>query len=133
MPIHTRWNQIRKLCLAQPAAETERKWGSVETYLIHRKMFFVIILDEQDQPTDCWFNAGKDRFLELTDVPGFRPAPYMGRISWVATKTPQTLPETQWRDLIVHSYRQVASRLPLYRQRELGLVPSVRVPKGKSR
>lgn len=133
MAIHPRWNQIRKLCRALPAAASERKWGNVETYLIHRRMFFVIILDEHDKPSDCWLNAGKNRFLEVTDVPGFRPAPYMGRINWVATRTPQTLALAQWRDLIEHSYRQVASRLPLYRQRELGLMPTGRANKGPTR
>ncbi len=103
-------------------AEYERKWGNVDTYLVCRKMFFVVIRSEEEQPTDCWFKAGSERFLELTDLPGFRSAPYLGRRHWVATRTPETIAATQWRGLIEHSYLQVARGLPLYRQRELGVI-----------
>lgn len=106
-----------------PGAQHDRKWGHVDTYLVMRKMFFVIILDERDQPVECWLKAGSERFLELTDQPGFRPAPYMARNHWVATRTPQTLSAGHWQELIGHSYRLTTARLPQYRQRELGILP----------
>lgn len=124
MASHARWSQLRKGCLALKGAEYDRKWGNVDTYLVGRKMFFIIVRDDNDQPADCWFKAGAERFLELTDLPGFRPAPYLGKRQWVATKTPQTLSVAQWQPLIEHSYRLVAATLPLYRQRELGQPPS---------
>lgn len=120
-----RWAQIRKACLERPGAQHDRKWGNVDTFLVLRKMFFVIILDERDRPLECWLKAGPERFLELTDQPGFRPAPYMARNHWVATRTPQTLPLSRWQELIAHSYRLTTARLPLYRQRELGVLPAM--------
>ena len=117
-----RWKQLARICLAMRGAGYERKWGNVDTYLVCRKMFFVVIQSDQGQPADCWFKAGSDRFLELTDLPGFRSAPYLGRRQWVATRTPETIAAAQWRGLIEHSYLQVARSLPLYRQRELGVI-----------
>lgn len=108
-------------CLDMRGAEYVRKWGEVDTFLVCRKMFFVIVRDDHERPIDCWFKAGSERFLELTDLPGFRAAPYLGRRQWVATRTPETIAAAQWPVLIEHSFLQVAAGLPLYRQRELGL------------
>jgi predicted DNA-binding protein (MmcQ/YjbR family) len=120
----SRFAQLRRACLAFPGAQADRKWGNVDTMLVRRKMFAVFILDEQQKPVDFWFNAGNDRFLELTDQPGFRPAPYMGRWHWVSTRTPQTMTLPVWQPLLRASWERVVRKLPKYQQSELGVEPT---------
>jgi predicted DNA-binding protein (MmcQ/YjbR family) len=119
-----------------PEATYERKWGNVDTYLIHRKMFAILVLEDNAPdaaPVDVWIKAGAERFLELTDLPGMRPAPYLARAKWVATRTPQNLDAARWQALVRHSYEQVVRGLPLYQQRALGFeaIGRPRTPKGR--
>lgn len=121
------WSELRRLCLAMPGASVERKWGNVDTCLVHRKMFAIFVLDEKtDAPQDFWLKAGADRFLELTDLPGMRAAPYLARAHWVATKSPQQLALAMWQPLVANAWEEVARGLPQYRQRALGLEPRPR-------
>lgn len=60
-----------------------------------------------------------DRFLELTDMPGVKPARWMGRWRWVTIVAVAAFPEDYLRELVEWSYRDAVSRLPKRRQREL--------------
>ncbi len=110
-----------------PAATQQRNWGNVDTLRVHGKMFAILVLDEKTgAPNDFWLKAGPDRFLELTDLPGMRAAPYLARAHWVATRTPDTLPIEHWLPLVRNAWEQVVRGLPQYRQRALGLEPVAR-------
>jgi len=65
------------------------------------------------------FKASPERFEELCERPGVRPAPYMARAQWVALEQLNTLPDLELRELIAESYRLVFERLPKKRQQEL--------------
>lgn len=58
-----------------------------------------------------------DRFLELTDIPGVRPARYMARYHWVTIVDVATFDEAYLRELVAWSYRRAVDALPK-RQRE---------------
>jgi len=104
-------------------AQSERKWGNVDTWLIRRKMFAIFIVDDRGRTTDLWFKADPDRFLELTDRPTFRPAPYLARAGWVAVAQPRGLPLAEARALLERSYCLVVAGLAQRVQRELGFEP----------
>jgi predicted DNA-binding protein (MmcQ/YjbR family) len=60
-----------------------------------------------------------ERFLELTDMPGVKPARWMGRWRWVTIVDVARFPADYLRELVDWSYRDAVSRLSMRRQREL--------------
>lgn len=52
-----------------------------------------------------------DRFVELTDVPGVKPARYMGRFHWVTIVEVQKFPEEYLTELVEWSYRKALAAL----------------------
>ena len=57
-----------------------------------------------------------DRFLELTDVPGIKPARYLARHRWVTIVDVGTVPADYLHELIAWSYARARSRLPRRQQ-----------------
>lgn len=57
------------------------------------------------------FRTSADRFIELTDVPGIKPARYMGRFHWVTVVDVRNMPEDYLRELIGWSYARAKSSL----------------------
>ena len=51
-----------------------------------------------------------ERFLELTDVPGIKPARYMARFHWVTIVDVRTVPVDYLLELIEWSYARAAAR-----------------------
>jgi predicted DNA-binding protein (MmcQ/YjbR family) len=124
----TTFAALRRACAALPHAESERKWGNVDTWLVRRKMFAVLVLDERGRARDVWFKVDAERFLELTDRPGIRPAPYLARAGWVAIDDPSRFAAAELRALLERSHRLVVAGLPQKVQRALGFEPMRRPP-----
>jgi predicted DNA-binding protein (MmcQ/YjbR family) len=51
-----------------------------------------------------------ERFLELTDVPGIKPARYMGRFHWITIVDVSTVPTDYLVELIAWSYAKAITR-----------------------
>jgi predicted DNA-binding protein (MmcQ/YjbR family) len=51
------------------------------------------------------------RFLELTDVPGIKPARYMGRFHWVTIVNLKALPPSYLAELVAWSYERALESL----------------------
>ena len=56
------------------------------------------------------------RFLELTGVPGIKPARYMGRFHWVTIVDVRTVPADYLQELIHWSYNKALASLPKQQQ-----------------
>ena len=52
-----------------------------------------------------------ERFLELTDIPGIKPARYMGRFHWVTIVDPKVLPAPYLAELVTWSYQRALGSL----------------------
>lgn len=50
-----------------------------------------------------------ERFLELTDMPGIKPARYMARYHWVTIVDVNSVPEDYLQELIAWSYGRTAT------------------------
>jgi predicted DNA-binding protein (MmcQ/YjbR family) len=122
----TSFASLRRVCAGLPEALPERKWGHVDTWLVRRRMFAVFVLDARERPVDLWFKVDAVRFLELTDRPGVRPAPYLARAGWVAIGEPAGFRLAELRPLLERSYRLVVAGLPQRVQRALGFEPMAR-------
>jgi predicted DNA-binding protein (MmcQ/YjbR family) len=110
----------RALAAALPGASEDVKWGADLVYSIGGKMFCVFLL-EGGRARTCSFKVDDDRFLELTDVPGVIPAPYLARAKWVQVGREHGLAGTDLDALVHRSHALVAARLTKKLQRELGL------------
>lgn len=60
-----------------------------------------------------------ERFLELTDVPGIKPARYMARFHWVTIVQPKVLPADYLAELVAWSYQRALGSLSQARQTAL--------------
>jgi predicted DNA-binding protein (MmcQ/YjbR family) len=61
-------------------------------------------------PQRLCFKCTPERFAELIEQDGIRPAPYVGRYKWVMLDRLDALPDLELRDLIRQLYEMVAAK-----------------------
>ena len=110
----------RALAANLPGATEDIKWGADLVYSVGSRMFCVFGL-EAGRAVVCSFKVDDERFLELTDVPGVIPAPYLARARWVQVGRQHALAATDLDALVRRSHALVAARLTRKLQREIGL------------
>ena len=99
-----------------PGVEASIKWGEDLVFSVAGKMFCVTRAHGVGALS---FKVEDDRFLELTERPGFEPAPYLARSHWVMVAEPARLPPDELRAFLRRSYELVREKLPKKTQREL--------------
>ena len=109
---------LRKYCKTLPGATMDIKWGADECHSVGGKMFAVLGTGNR-KATNVGFKCDPDRFLELTDIDGIIPAPYLARAHWVLVEKPAALTDAQAQTLIRRSYELIVSKLPKKRQQVL--------------
>ncbi len=110
-------DRLGDICLALRGATMSVQWGDNRVYKIGGKMFAI---SGPDAASLYSFKVDEFRFLELTDLPGVRPAPYLARAKWVQIDPPEcVLDDDEIEDLVRQSYALVFSKLTKKLQREL--------------
>ncbi len=110
-------DQLERLCLSLPAATMTVQWGDNRVYKVGGKMFAV---SGPDAASLYSFKVDEFRFLELTDLPGVRPAPYLARAKWVQIDPPKcVLDDGEIEDLLRDSYDLVFAKLTKKMQQAL--------------
>ena len=113
--------QLDALCAKWPGASRSIKWEVDLVWSVAGKMF-VVLCTLGPERGRLSFKVERERFLELTDQPGFMPAPYMARAFWVSVTEPQTLDESELAGYVRQSYDLVRAGLPKKAQAALGMV-----------
>jgi len=109
---------LKQHAASLPAVTIDIKWGADWVASIGGKMFFAG--GPEPGPWDgCSFKVDDHRFLEITGLPGFAPAPYLARVKWVQLKDPKALPLVELKALVTRSHALVLAKLPKKVQREL--------------
>jgi predicted DNA-binding protein (MmcQ/YjbR family) len=104
---------LKRYCLSFPGAES-RLYGhpsNIVVYFVGGKRFAWFKTSEPEQ----WrfsIRTTSERFLELTDVPGIKPARFMARFHWVTIVDVRTVPEDYLRELVNWSYQKAFRALP---------------------
>ncbi len=111
---------LKAFCGRFPGAETRlhRDPVNVLSYQVGGRTFAYFKTSEPER----WrfsVRVTPERFLELTDVPGIKPARYMGRWRWITIVDVRGVPEDYLRELVDWSYRDAFGRLSRKRQRQL--------------
>lgn len=101
-------DSIRKYCLAFPQATENLQWGDDLCFKVNNKIFTVVGLGSV--PQSLCFKCSPEKFAELCEQDGIRPAPYVGRYKWVLLERLNLLPDRELRDLIRQSYEMVTSK-----------------------
>ena len=101
---------LRKFCTTLPGATVDIKWGADECHCVGGKMFAVFGIENR-KAGNVSFKCEPSRFLELTDVPGIVPAPYLARAHWVQIEDAKALSDAQARDLVEQSHKLIFAKL----------------------
>lgn len=103
--------QIREYCLSFPGATEDVKWGADLTFCVGKKMFAVTGM-EMSADNGISVKSTPEKFAELTERPGIRPAHYVARYHWVTVEDLSAVTTGELKELIKHSYQLVFEKLP---------------------
>ena len=112
--------ELSALCARWPGTRAQIKWQDDLVFSVADKMFCVYCL-RGAQAGHLSFKAGAERFLELSDRPGLRPAPYLARAHWVQMTDPTALGRSELEALLRASYDQIVARLTRAQRQGLGV------------
>jgi predicted DNA-binding protein (MmcQ/YjbR family) len=117
-------DQLKTLCLGFAGA-TEALHGApsnILTYSVGVKNFAYF---KTSEPEKWRFSTrvSPDRFVELTGVPGVKPARYMGRFHWVTIVEVEHFPPAYLAELVEWSYRKALGSLSKAEQRAIASLP----------
>ena len=105
-------DDLKQLCAGFPGAQAtlHDAPSNILVYAVGGKKFAYF---ETSEPERWRFSirVTPDRFVELTGVPGIKPARYMGRFHWVTIVQPLAIPQDYLRELVGWSYQRAMGSL----------------------
>ncbi|MBL8149593.1 MAG: MmcQ/YjbR family DNA-binding protein [Blastocatellia bacterium] len=102
--------ELRTYCLSLPHATEDIQWGDNLLFRIGGKMFLIVNLDPASE-VKFSFKCSPEKYIELLEIEGIIPAPYLARYKWVAIESFDLLGSREIKQLIKASYDMVASKL----------------------
>jgi predicted DNA-binding protein (MmcQ/YjbR family) len=108
--------RARTFLLALPHVVETEQWGNNLVFwagdkAIGGKMFCLLDL-EHDAHGVASFAAGPERFHELLEADGMKPAPYLARALWIAAERWDALRHSEWEGLFRNAYELTLAKLP---------------------
>ena len=112
--------RLKDLCSRFPGATSRLHGppGNVLVYSVGGKTFAYFKASDPEK----WrfsIRVTADRFVELTDVPGIKPARYMGRYHWVTIVDVRSVPAEYLGELVEWSYQKALGSLSKVRRNQL--------------
>ncbi len=101
---------IQAICKKLPGVTEDIKWGNDLCFCVGEKMFCVIGLDQK--PVSASFKVTDAEFDDMSQRPGFKPAPYVAKHKWVWMDDINRLSKKEWKHYATQSYELVKSKLP---------------------
>ena len=115
--------RLRAIVDGWPGVAAGIKWDDDLVFTVAGKMFCVLCVRrpgvDKHAAGRLSFKVEDGRFLELTERPGFVPAPYLARAHWVLVAKPEALVSAELQGFLRRSYELVRAKLPKKTQREL--------------
>lgn len=104
---------VKELCSSLTGA-TSRLFGPPSNVLVYYASGRKFAYFKTSEPEQWRFSirTTPERFLELTDVPGIKPARYLARFHWVTIVNVSSVPEHYLRELIAWSHARAVTRPP---------------------
>jgi predicted DNA-binding protein (MmcQ/YjbR family) len=112
--------QLKAFCARMPGASTllHPPPTNVLSYRVGGKTFAYFKTSEPE-PWRFSIRVTPERFLELTDVAGIKPARYMGRYHWVTIVEVGSVPAAYLAELVEWSYGRALGTLSRSRRAKL--------------
>ena len=109
--------EVRRICMKLPGATEQIQWGDDRVFKVGGKMFVCTGIERDSKYS---FKVDDERFLELTDIDGISPAPYLARAKWVQVD-PAVCPlsKKDLTALVRHSHELVLRKLPKKTQKSI--------------
>jgi len=112
--------RLKDLCSRFPGAASRLHGppGNVLVYSVGGRTFAYFKTSDPEK----WrfsIRVTADRFVELTDVPGIKPARYMGRYHWVTIVDVRGMPADYLGELVEWSYQKALGSLSKARRNQL--------------
>jgi predicted DNA-binding protein (MmcQ/YjbR family) len=101
---------LRAYCLSLPHAAEKIQWENDLLFTIGEKIFAVTPLEPA--PFVLTFKPDAEHRLELLEIDGVEPAPYLARAGWLSVRRWDVFRDSEWRELVTESYRMVLQKLP---------------------
>jgi predicted DNA-binding protein (MmcQ/YjbR family) len=101
---------IQQFCKQLPGVTEDIKWENHLCFNVGGKMFLITSPDES--PVTASFKTTEDKFGELSEREGFRPAPYLARNRWVKVDDIGRFTAKEGKELLELSYKLVREKLP---------------------
>ena len=119
--------RARSFLLSLPHVVETQQWGDnlvfwVGDKAIGGKMFVLIDLEARMHGVIS-YPAGAERFAELVEREGLRPAPYFARIHWVAADTWSAWRNVEWEEELRAAQTMTLDKLP-QRTRDVLAMPA---------
>ena len=114
--------RLKAFCSRFPSAQA-RRLGEPQNVLLYQVSGKTFAYFKTSEP-ERWrfsFRVTPERFVELTDVPGIKPARWMGRWRWVTVVDVRRVPEDYLRELVQWSYLDAIGKLSRTRRAQLGV------------
>lgn len=111
---------VKKFCLSFPGA-FEKESGEPANILRYKVGVKVFAYFKTSEPEQWRFSVRTtpERFIELTDQPGIKPARYMHRFHWVTIVKVAAMDSEHLKELITWSYQNALSALPRKTQQRI--------------
>ena len=110
--------QLKQFCRGFGGA-TETLYGEPYNFLVYAVGGRKFAYFKTSHPEQWRFSTrvAPDRFIELTDVPGVKPARYRGRFHWITIVSVSSFPALYLEELVEWSYQRAFASLSKSRQR----------------
>ena len=113
--------QLKKFCATLPGSAVRELEApmNVLVYSVGDKTFAYFKTSEPER----WrfsVKVSPERFLELTDQPGIKPARWLGHHRWVTVVDVSTIPAAYLKELVAWSYRHAFGRLTQRQRAAIG-------------
>jgi predicted DNA-binding protein (MmcQ/YjbR family) len=111
---------LKKLCAGFPGS-TEKLSGAPSNVLVYYVggKFFAYFKTSDPEKWRFSLRVPPDRFVELTGMPGIKPARYMGRFHWVTIVKVESMPNDYIEELVEWSYQKAFAGLTRKKQNEI--------------
>jgi predicted DNA-binding protein (MmcQ/YjbR family) len=119
--------QLKALCRGFPGA-AQTLYGAPYNFLVYAVGGRKFAYFKTSEPERWRFSlrVTPERFLELTDVPGVKPARYRGRYHWITIVDVSRFPADYLTALVEASYARALGALSRARRAALGASPESR-------
>lgn len=110
---------VRKFCLSLPHVTEGIQWENDLLMRIGNKMFAVLSLEPKSDHVMS-FKCTPEKFAELVEREGIKPAPYVARYHWVALERFDVFNKREMESLLQTAYQLVRDKLPKKVRDQLG-------------